>query len=74
MIDRIKFSTADLNYSIDPDCVLPPDDPIYTGLDHSVAKMSLPAIATNNKAQHQRENNVRPGTDAWFKLWFGGAR
>lgn len=21
-------------------------------------------------AQYQREHNIRPGTDAWFRLWF----
>ena len=29
------------------------------------------AVATQqNKAQFMRENNIKPGTDAWFKLWF----
>ena len=27
------------------------------------------ALATQ-KAQYMRENNIKPGTDAWFKLWF----
>jgi hypothetical protein len=31
-------------------------------------------VSTVNKAQIQREQNIRPGTDAWFKLWFGNAR
>jgi hypothetical protein len=22
------------------------------------------------KAEYQRKNNVEPGTDEWFKLWF----
>lgn len=22
------------------------------------------------KAQYMRENNIKPGTDEWFKLWF----
>jgi hypothetical protein len=25
---------------------------------------------TINKAAIMRENNIRPGTDEWFKLWF----
>jgi hypothetical protein len=24
-----------------------------------------------NKGQYQREHNIKPGTDAWFELWFG---
>jgi hypothetical protein len=23
-----------------------------------------------DKGKHMRENNIKPGTDAWFKLWF----
>ena len=23
-----------------------------------------------NKAQYMRENNIKPGTQEWFKLWF----
>jgi hypothetical protein len=29
---------------------------------------------TVNRAQVMREQNIRPGDDAWFKLWFGKAR
>jgi len=25
----------------------------------------------SNKGQIQREQGIRPGTDEWFKLWFG---
>lgn len=29
------------------------------------------AIATQqNKAQFMRENNIKPGTQEWFRLWF----
>jgi hypothetical protein len=24
----------------------------------------------NKKAQYMRENNIKPGTKEWFKLWF----
>jgi len=23
-----------------------------------------------NKSKYMRENNIKPGSDAWFKLWF----
>jgi hypothetical protein len=27
-------------------------------------------LTSSDKARIMRENNIRPGTDAWFKLWF----
>lgn len=24
-----------------------------------------------NKGKYQQEHNIKPGTDEWFKLWFG---
>lgn len=23
-----------------------------------------------NKGRYQKDNNIKPGTDAWFRLWF----
>jgi hypothetical protein len=34
------------------------------------ATMKQP-IAGSNKGQIQREQGIKPGTDEWFKLWFG---
>ena len=28
-------------------------------------------LVSSNKGQIQREQNIKPGTDEWFKLWFG---
>jgi len=28
------------------------------------------SITGSEKARIQREKNIQPGTDAWFKLWF----
>ena len=28
------------------------------------------SVTGNEKAQLQRDNNIKPGTDAWFRLWF----
>lgn len=75
MIERISFSSLDLNYSTAPDCVMPPDDPIYNNLAaREAARMPLPAIPANNKGQIAREQNLQPGTEAWFKHWFGGKK
>ena len=27
-----------------------------------------------NKGKYQQDNNIKPGTEEWFKLWFGDAR
>jgi hypothetical protein len=54
---------------------MPPDDPIYNNLAaREAAKMSLPEINTTNLGAIQREQNIRPGTEEWFRLWFRGAR
>jgi hypothetical protein len=75
MIDRITFSTEDLNYNTAPDCVMPPDDPIYNNLAAREAKkIDLPKIDNSNRGQIQRQQNIKPGTEEWFKLWFKGAR
>jgi hypothetical protein len=75
MIERISFSTADLNYSTAPDCVMPPDDPIYNNLSAREAKhMDLPKIDNSNRGEIQRRQNIRPGSEKWFELWFKDAR
>lgn len=28
------------------------------------------SITATEKARLMREHNIKPGTDAWFKLWF----
>lgn len=28
------------------------------------------SITGNEKARLMKQNNIQPGTDAWFKLWF----
>jgi hypothetical protein len=28
------------------------------------------SVTGNEKAQLMRKNDIKPGTDAWFKLWF----
>ena len=75
MIERISFSTADLNYSTEPDCVISPDDPIYNNIaTRESATSGLPKIESRNLGAVQRRQNIRPGTEEWFRLWFKGAR
>jgi hypothetical protein len=28
------------------------------------------SITGNEKAELQKKHNIKPGTDAWFRLWF----
>ena len=81
---QYRVTTADLNTTSDDDCVLSPDDPIHAmkgvsqlgGLGSEAAlgqyrQLQLPSIQGSNKGQIAREQNIQPGTDAWFKHWFG---
>jgi hypothetical protein len=36
----------------------------------SVGDGSNISITGNDKARIQREHNIRPGDEAWFKLWW----
>lgn len=37
---------------------------------HSNSLGSNISITATEKARLMREHNIKPGTDAWFKLWF----
>jgi hypothetical protein len=39
------------------------------GIDKNAESPITGEIGTN-KAEYQRQHNIRPGTDEWFKLWF----
>ena len=81
---QYKITSADLNPKSDDDCYLAPDDPLWDMMPASAmgglgsaealarynATMNYP-IQGSNKGQIQREQGIKPGTDAWFKLWFG---
>lgn len=81
---QFRITTADLNPSSSDDCYIAPDDPMWDmmpasqmgGLGSSAAlgrynSINLPKIQQNNNAQVMREQNIKPGTEEWFKLWFG---
>jgi hypothetical protein len=71
---QIKITADMMVPKEDDDCYLAPEDPAW---DHmGVPKRAEPLITINNnngseKARIMRENNIKPGTEAWFKLWFG---
>lgn len=84
---QYRVTTADLNQTSDNDCYLSPDDPIHQlkgvsqlgglGSEEALSQyrtLQLPSIAGSNKGQEARELGLKPGTEAWFKHWFGDAR
>jgi hypothetical protein len=58
-----------------PDAVIDPADPAFQIANGVVPKMNvmdMPVWTTpaQNKAQLMKDNNIKPGTEEWFKLWF----
>lgn len=61
------------------DAVLDPNDPIFQiargeeapRRDYSQLVAWQKDNPANNKAQYMKDNNIKPGTPAWFALWFG---
>ena len=39
-----------------------------SGVDEASKKAAV--VMQQNKAQFMHENNIKPGTKEWFKLWF----
>ena len=81
---QYRVTTKDINPSANDDCYLSPEDPVWQmmpasqmgglGSEEALAQyrqLQLPTIAGSNKGQIAREQNIKPGTDAWFKHWFG---
>jgi hypothetical protein len=83
---QYRITSKDINPVEDNDCYLSPDDPIHAlmpsammgGLGASEAmsvynNLQLPQIQGSDKGRIAREKNIQPGTDLWFKHWFGRA-
>lgn len=82
---QYRITSADLNMSSEDDCYLAPDDPIHelkalSGLgglggearlhEYRANQGSNISVTGTDKGRIQRENNIKPGTPEWFKLWF----
>lgn len=71
-----RLTAADFLPKEADDCFIPADDPVWqhTGVDKIKTAEPVVTIMQNNegseKARIMREQNIKPGTDAWFKLWF----
>jgi hypothetical protein len=40
------------------------------GIEDEKAVSPVTGEIGTNKAEYMRKNNIKPGTDEWFKLWF----
>ncbi len=81
---QYRITKDDIIPSSDDDCYLAPEDPIHElkavammgglGAEQRLAEyratLRQPVVGSN-KGQIQREQGIKPGTEAWFKLWFG---
>lgn len=78
---EIKFSTQDFKNSDVDSAVLDPNDPVYEMMQlagiRPVGQANANFTEGSNisktaaeKAALMKKHNIKPGTDAWFKLWF----
>ena len=74
MFDAFKQAKLQNAYSKLKDVTLPEKDMSLddlkrlSGTDAASKKAAVAVQA--NKAQYMHENNIKPGTKEWFKLWF----
>jgi hypothetical protein len=81
---QYRISVNDVPQDSGDDAYLAPEDPIHAlkavsimgglGGQQRLAEYNAtlkPVVVGSNKGQIQREQNIKPGTEAWFKLWFG---
>jgi hypothetical protein len=87
MTREYRITAADFGQDTSDDCYLSPDDPLHAmkpsammggiGSAAALAKynaVSKPVVVGSTKGQEARDQNLQPGTEAWFKHWFGDAR
>lgn len=84
---QYQITSANIPQDNPEDCYLAPDDPIQElKIAHTLgglnAANNLAAYRASqlegkvecDKGRYQRENNIIPGTPAWFELWRGNTR
>jgi hypothetical protein len=79
---QYRVTTEHINQDNGDDCYLAPDDPIHEikaiqhlaglGADARLHEMrgSNVSVTGSENGRIQREQNIKPGTPEWFKLWF----
>jgi hypothetical protein len=67
-ITAADFNPPDSNPTI-PDCYVDPAvlHAVRTGQELPTPRAE---IKSENLGKFQQDNNIKPGTKAWFKLWF----
>jgi hypothetical protein len=81
---QYRIDSSNIPQDSDDDCYLAPDDPVHElkiaaslgglGAAERLAEyraQQATSIVSSNKGQIQREQNIKPGTAEWFRLWFG---
>lgn len=82
---QYRITSENLIQDSDNDCYLAPDDIAHelkilqhmgglgalSRLHERNATLNQKQVNTSNAGQIQREQGIKPGTDEWFKLWFG---
>ena len=85
MTREYRITARDFVEPAEEDCILAPDDPIHglkavaafdglgaqARLDDLRAKSFVNTVVGSNKGQIQREQGIKPGSEEWFRLWFG---
>jgi len=84
---RITSQSFTDSLPLSDDCYLSPEDPVHMlraashlgGLGSRAAleqynSLQRASIVGSNLGTIQREQNIRPGTEEWFKLWFDKKR
>jgi hypothetical protein len=81
---QYRITASDIVPQEDNDAYLAPEDPVHElkaasalgglgGMERLMdyrAQQRTPVVGSN-KGQIQREQGIKPGTEEWFKLWFG---
>jgi len=67
-VTAADFNPPDSDPSI-PDCYVDPAvlHAVRTGQELPVPRVEIKSL---NLGKHQNDNNIKPGTDEWFRLWF----
>jgi hypothetical protein len=80
---QYRITSENLIFDSPEDCFLASDDPIHElkiaqqlgGLGSEArlheyrSTLAKESFINDERGKYQRENNIKPGTPAWFELW-----
>lgn len=82
---QYRVTSDNINLNSEDDCYLDPSDPVNEikilqhlgGInsqarlhEYNISQGSNISVTGSEKGKIQREQNIKPGTPEWFKLWF----